>query len=354
MVTMLARDAKRIATEWVLAQATDTPGFHGAFFAGSITTARDDAPFPPWSDIDVKIVLDRKTAPVFPQKVLYRDIVLDVSYATAAELRSPELVLSSYYTAVHFAQPGIILDPTGQLTEVQRTVEREYAARSWVRTRCSHARELFEQSLEWPPSDAPMHEQVFAWLFSLLLSTHVVLVADLRNPTARRCMVESGGVLQRYGHGELHERMLGILGSATMAKDEVEGLLGACANAFDAASSCSRTPFAFDSNLKAFTRPIAINGAREMVVAGFQREAMVWIATIHTWCQTALLLDVPVEDRARLLPLYEEMLDALGVSSPADLAERNRQLRELLPELWRATEEIIAANPSIVDRRRRR
>lgn len=346
---MLARDAKDAARHWVLEEASRLPSFHSAFLYGSAGIVPDDAEFPASSDVDVKIVLENPPVVGDPQKHLFRDVVLDVSYASSEDFRSPEVVLGTYYTAVHFVRPHIVLDPSGELRSIQPTVAREYAKRAWVRKRCVHAREQFEESLTWLSSAAPIHDQVFAWLLGTLVMTHMVLVADLANPTIRKCLVTSRDVLARYGHLPLHEKLLGILGSASMERAQVDALLGSCAEAFDAAKVVRTTPVPYASNISDYARPIAIEGGQEMVTAGFHRETVLWIGQIHTLCQTILYNDASDEVRSRHTPAYEHLLRELGVTSYDDLAERNEQLRQLLPDLWRVTEEIIATNPAIQD-----
>ena len=51
-------EAKQIAQEWVEAEVPNIPNFQGAFLIGSILWKDDDDPFPPASDVDVRIVVD--------------------------------------------------------------------------------------------------------------------------------------------------------------------------------------------------------------------------------------------------------------------------------------------------------
>jgi hypothetical protein len=346
---MIVRDARDAARNWMLEEARDLPGFHGAFFAGSITSASDNVEFPTSSDVDIKVVMDDPSDTGGPQKFVYQDVILDVSYGSSEDFQSPEMVLGNYYTAVHFVTPSIILDPSGNLTAIQSVVAQEYARRVWVRRRCEHARQQFEEALTWLSPDSPVHDQVLAWLFPIFFTPPMVLVPDLRNPTHRRGFATMGQVLARYGHVPLHERMLGIVGSEAMSRAQVERLLAACAEAFDAAQAIRTTPFLLASNLSDFARPIAIGGAEELVADHHHREAVPWTAFIHTLCQTALHNDASDEVRARFTPGYEHLLGELGISSYDDRAERVEQLRQVLPELWGVTEEIIATNPAIRD-----
>jgi hypothetical protein len=56
MITV--QEAKRIAQNWVEAKALTIPNFQGAFTIGSVNWKNEGSPFPPASDVDVRIVLD--------------------------------------------------------------------------------------------------------------------------------------------------------------------------------------------------------------------------------------------------------------------------------------------------------
>ena len=53
---MLVGDAVASARDWV--QRSTIPGFRGAFLAGSAAHRAGGEELPPWSDVDVRLVLD--------------------------------------------------------------------------------------------------------------------------------------------------------------------------------------------------------------------------------------------------------------------------------------------------------
>lgn len=346
---MRMHDARTVARRWVEDEASSHPGFLGAYLAGSITALPDDATLPDASDVDIKVVLDAPDVAADPQKHLYRGVVLDVSWGSIEEIRSPEAVLGSYFAAGHFTHPCIIADATGHLAAIQETVRREYARREWVRARAEHARQTLEGSLALLNPSVALPDQVLAWLFPIVFTPPMVLVADLRNPTHRRGLAALGQILASHGHADLHERVLGIVGSAAMPREQVETLLAACAEAFDIAQAVRATPFPLASNVSGFARPMAIGGAEELIANGCHREALPWIAFIHTLCIKVLRNDAPAEIQARFAPGYRALLGALGVPTSDALAERQDQLRQLVPDLWHVAEEIIDSNPAIRD-----
>ena len=133
--TISVRDARDAARKWAREEAALLPGFVGAYIAGSTTWLADDVQIASSSDVDVKVILDSDDLPDGPQKVPWRSVVLDISYAPLDEVRSAECVLANYYTAGHLARDGIIADPTGHLHAIQPQIEREYPRRRWVHAR---------------------------------------------------------------------------------------------------------------------------------------------------------------------------------------------------------------------------
>jgi len=117
-------------------EATELPGFKGAYIVGSANHRSEDEEHSATSDVDVKVVLDVDALPESPGKFAYRDALLDVSLVPFKDLRSPEDVLGHYHLAAGLCTPSVIADPTGFLTELQRAVAADYAQEHWVERRC--------------------------------------------------------------------------------------------------------------------------------------------------------------------------------------------------------------------------
>lgn len=346
---MLVKDAKDTARQWVQEEGSKAPDFCGAFIAGSTNWMADDAPLPPGSDVDIKVVLDSPTVAEGPQKIPYRDVILDISYAPRDGLRSAEAVLGNYYIAGHFTGASIVADPLGQLCAIQPKVAQEYARRTWVRARCEHAQAWQREYIPSWRETAPIHDHVLALLLATCVAPHALLVANLQNPTIRKSLVASRTVLEPYGRLAMQDKLINILGSASMARAQVEVHLASCLDAFDAASGVASTPYFGSTMIREFARPLVVHGARDLIDRGLQREAMLWIAIIHSWSQKSLDLDAPREVRARYTPAYMHLLAELGVETPSDIERRRAQIRELHQKIWEVTEEILAANPAIRD-----
>src|SRR2546430_2005056 len=97
--TITVAAAKAVARTWVIEEATSTPGFAGAVYHGSTAWLPGDAILSPTSDLDLLVVLGGPAPDEKPGKILRDSVVLDVSYLSFDEIRSPELVLGQCHLA---------------------------------------------------------------------------------------------------------------------------------------------------------------------------------------------------------------------------------------------------------------
>lgn len=346
---MLVKHVKAAVSEWVQEEAGKHATFYGAFLLGSITSLDDDASLPATSDVDVRLLLDDDNPPRGYHKIPYQGLVIEYSYEPSSRYQSPEAILGAYPLAHHFSRPNVIADPSRHLTRLQMVVAANYPKREWVRKRCEHAREMLLGSLEWLDESDPFLRQIFAWLYPAPAAPHMLLVADLQNPTIRRSLVVAKEILERYGHPSLHDELLAYLGSVDMSREQVMGLLANYAEVYEVAKEVIRTPFFESSTISDYSRSIAIDGARTLIESGFHREAVFWITFLHHACQTALNNDAPPEIREQFAPKFDRLLRELGISSFHDLQQRNNALKALVPRIWEVAEAVMEANPAIVD-----
>jgi hypothetical protein len=344
---MIVQQAKEVAREWVREQARKAAGFSGAFFHGSTNWLPEDAALPATSDVDIMVVLAGPDAPDKLGKFLYRGVLLEVSYLPADQLQSAELVLGQYHLAGSFRAPSIISDPSGQLSKLQVAVSRDYAKRAWVYKRCEHARNNVLNRLQALNESDPLHDQVTAWLFATGVTTHVLLVAGLKNPTVRRRYMAARELLAQYRLLDFHETLLEMLGCAQMSRARVEQHLAALAEVFDVAKTLVKTPYRFAADLSDIARPVAIDGSRELIERGYHREAIFWMVATYCRCQWVLYHEAPVQMQERFGPGYRQLLGDLGITSLADLEQRGEQVKGFLPRVWEVAQAIMAANPAI-------
>ena len=343
---MLVKHAKDVARDWVVEEASNVPGFVGAFYHGSTNWLPDDATHSATSDVDVMVVLADPNPPSKLGKIVYRSVLLDVTYMGNDQLQSPDLVLGQSHLAGSFRTASVLSDPSGRLTELQAAVAKDFARHQWVYRRCEHARDKILKNLQGLNESAPFHDQVVPWLFATGLTTHVLLVAGLRNPTVRRRYVAARELLAEYGRLDFYGALLEMLGCARMSRARVEPHLAALADVFDAAAAVVKTPF-FASDISAVARPIAIDGSRELIARGDHREAVFWMVATYSRCQKVLDHDGPPGMRDRFDPGYRELLGDLGIASEADLRPRGDRVEADLPRVWEVAQAIMAANPEI-------
>ena len=346
---MIVKDAKDVARRWVIEEGPKTPGFLGAYLYGSATRLQDDAELSASSDVDIAVVLAQRDHREKLGKILYGDVILEISYKSCKDLESPDEVLGNYHLAPSLRAADIISDASCRLAEFQSAVSKDFAKRRWLDARLEHTRRTTLQSLENANKARRFHDQVVGWLFGAAGATHILLVAGLRDPTIRRRYAAARQLLSDYSRLDFHETLLGLQGSAQMTRDRVEYHLDAVTEAFDVAKTVVRTPYRFASDISDVARPISIDGSRELIDGGFHREAVYWIVTTYCRCLTVLHNDASPETRDELSRGFRELLEDLGITSFADLQRRTEQVKRYLPRIEEVAEAIIAANPEIED-----
>lgn len=346
---MLVREAKALAREWALEEASKISGFFGAYMIGSVLWKADDSELPPESNIDIKVVVEGDERPQTYTKSVYKGVLIEVSYALSKDYQSPETILSSYPFAKHFTAKNILADPSGKLTEVQAAVETDYTKRKWAQKRCEDALEWLHISLAWFNPDDALYWRFENWAYPFGVATHVLVMPDLRYPTVRQMFIASGEVLRKYGYGDFHEEMLTLFGSKNLSQEQVEELLVTCAETLDIAKTYAKTPFFGWTNISDQGRPTVVEGTQAMIDRGFHREAVLWIAWNHNWARRVIVYDAPADVLARAEPGFWRLLNALGIFSEDDLQAKHTALKAFAPRLWELTEEILAANPEVTD-----
>ncbi len=344
---MRVGSARIAAITWVKEMASQKSWFRGAYFSGSTVGLSDEAELPSASDIDVVIITSQSVVPLKLGKFTYHGTLIEVTYLSWEEISSFEEVLTSYHLAGSFRIDTIISDPTGHLSKLQSQIGSRFSKQKWVRQRCENALLKIENGLKSIDPSQPWHDQVTSWLFPTAVTTHVILVAALRNPTVRLRYLAAREVLLDYDSMPLYEELLELLGCAHLSRRRVEYHLKELAHTFDATMTVAKTPFFFSSDITAPARPIAIDGSLNLIKAGFHREAVFWIVATFARCHKILAADASVELQNEYLPAFHAVVSDLGIFSYVDLINRAENVLQFLPKLRLATEEIICTNPKI-------
>ena len=345
--------ARAAARQWVAHEAAAMEGFQGAFLTGSAIWLPGTATFPPTSDVDMILVHGGTTGsapelPTAPGKFRFRDVVLEASWIPARELHSPDLVLGNYHLAGSFRSADHILaDPSGTLGELVPVVSRDYAKRLWVARRVDHARDKITRGLESWDTTAPLHQQMLSWVFPTGVTTHLLLLAGLRNATVRRRYVAVRDLLAEYDRLDFYDELLDLLGCARLGSAAVGDHLEALVRIFDAVTGRATSRFPFAADLTEVGRPVAIDGGRDLIARGDHREAVFWIVVTYSRCLAVLQTDLPQLDRKSFDDGYRTLLADLGIGSARDLQARRDRLRASLPRVRDVADEIMSANPDI-------
>ncbi|HBI73307.1 MAG TPA: hypothetical protein DDY59_08970 [Lachnospiraceae bacterium] len=340
--------SKNIAKEWVIQRGNKVEGFLGAYFAGSIAEMQEEDELPRFSDIDIMVVVLADEAPLKLGKFVYNGVMLEVTFLSWNQISSVENVLVSHHLANSLRSDTIITDPTGCIHKIQSEVSQHFAEKKWVRRRCEHVRNSIENSLKRYNTSVPYHELVTTWLFPTGITTHVLLLAALRNPTVRRRYVAVREVLLEYGHADFYEKLLALLGCAHLTSQRVEEHLDELAKTFDAAVIVAKTPFFFSTDITTIARPIVIEGSRELIQSGYHREAIFWMVATFSRCHKILEADAPLELQQVYAPSFRNLMLDLGFDSTEDFTRRVEEVIRFLPSLWEVTEDILSKNPAIV------
>ncbi|QAY65781.1 hypothetical protein [Paenibacillus protaetiae] len=340
---MKVKQVREAAADWVRSRGSGLEQYCGAYISGSTVGLPDDADMPIGSDIDVMVVLNRDNLPMKPGKLLHQGVLVEISFLALQQLSSPEAVLSSYHLAGGLRTDTIIDDPTGYLRKLQSEVSRHFAQKKWVRARCEHVLQSIQNGLSSIPPAGPWHAPITSWLFPTGITTHVILVAALRNPTVRLRYLAASRVLAADNRMALYEKLLRLLGCETISAQRVEQHLQQLERTFDTAAAAARTLLPFSSDITAAAKPIIIDGSRVLIKQGNHREAVFWMMATFARCHHIFTVDQP-----ELLPVYEpsfrEMAADLGIYSFEDMAKRARQTLNFLPELRQAAEQMIQAS----------
>lgn len=339
--------AKNIAAKWVNEVGSKGEGFLGAYISGSTAEMADDAELQETSDVDIIVVTDKPTT-LKLGKFQYEGILLEVTHIPQAEFASVEEVLISHHLANSLKKNTILGDPTGYLTGLQSQVAKQFAERVWVMRRCRNVLDKIESILKGIDTAAPYYDLVTQWLFPTGITTHVLLLAALRNPTVRRRYQAVKEVLVQYGYDAFYQKLLELLGCMELTPQSAEIHLKNLEKTYDAAVKAARTPFSFREDITVKSKIIAIDGSYRLIEEGYHREAVFWMAATYARCHKILAADAPAGIQKELLPDFKNFMLELGISSDKDIISRSERVIQFLPELWNITEEIINKNPGVL------
>ena len=323
-------ECRELARLFMFEEVARLPGFCAAYTAGSTNWMPDDAVLPAGSDIDIMVTTADGNSAGTRRKFVRDGALFEVSYLPHDLFASPEQVLRDYHLAPSLRTAKIVFDPEGRLDRARDMLRREYDAPRSIRARTEAAREKVLKTLGTP------NDPIMSCLFGAGITTHMLLVAGLRNPTVRGRYLAVRELLTDHGFGEFHETLLELLGSRRISAHRAALHAGALGEVFDAACDCMPRPVAFAADIQECARPAAIDASFEMIARGDHREAMFWIAVTWARCITVLATN-------RFQDGFRAVLSDLGLDSDAAIQQRRIEIEKTLPRIGEIAEQIIGS-----------
>jgi hypothetical protein len=346
---MDAGQVKRIMKEWVDTSGCKTPGFLGAHLMGALVYMPDEAPFPPYRDTDLCLVVTQGTQEE-PLELVYQGLILEVGLYNTEKYSSPETVLGDAGLAPNLAVPSTLSDPTGWLASLQTSVEAEYARRKWVQARCDQEKKAVDESFTWLPHITVPHQALCALAGSFGVGlAGLVAAACLKPPTHRRAFVLMRELLEPEGFGPLQEELLEIFGFAHLAPAQVKRWAADLAETFDRAVQVVRTPGGLNFKLQPHIRPYLVDASLEMIASGDHREAAGWAAVFLCTANDAIQADGLPEEKAYFRAKVDRLLAEVGWEDMRTYPARLQHARELADRVNAAADTLVACNPKIFD-----
>lgn len=308
--------ARAIGRRWVRDNKKQVPGYCGAIFTGSSIWYPGTRELPLGSDLDICLYQINPIEHPDHRKVMLDGIVLEPSWHDFEEIRDPWRVLGTAYIAPQFSRRMLIDDPYGLIAPVYKTVMAHYREPRWLRERLAavYRKAKWNYRTVIGAQNATVFGMILRFIGGIHNTAVLLAVAELGNPTLRRCLAVSQIALRKCGALDLQEELLGILGSQSMSAQFVRRHLDSMYPLFDRALALHKSPYWGDRELFPENKARLFGGALEMIEDGHHREAVFYLFFIHHCCQCAILTDGTKRDRARYFSLFEELAQVAGLT----------------------------------------
>ena len=322
---------------------SEMPGLVAAHLVGGITTMPDDAPFPRTKDVDVHLIF-AEGSPALQQmgpipnmlEVLYDGLIIEAGFKPVSDYETPEQVLGNPEIAHHLTLDSVLYDQEGRLAALQAVVRAAYSEHRWVEARLAHERAGFERSLGFQGL-ARQYYGISGELsilgYGTTFMSAVLDVAMLEAPrVGSKFAMRLAGRLEALGRGDLHERLLTLMGVHDIDRPSVERLLVAGAELFDATLAVRTLPHHFQHKLHPHMRAYFIDSCAEMIDARYHREAMLWMIPYFCAAFDVLRAEGTPAQQAAALVQQTAFEERLGITIQAEMDRRFAQSAALYEE----------------------
>lgn len=353
-------EVKRLAQSWVEGNAPAWCGLRAAHFVGGITGLPESARFPTYKDVDMHLIFDEHSP--LPDsrshfmnilEVPFRGLIIEAGVKRVGEYASAEAVLANPEIAYHLATDSVIYDPHNLLASLHEQVKREYPRRKWVLARVEHERRGLSAALDrLPMARATMGPGGALGLlgYGMTFIAALFSVVTLQSPTTgSRMFLRLRDVVTAYGHPELYEEALAILGARTLDKASVLARLQEGEAAFDLAVTVHRSPHPFEHKLLAHQRPYFVESCRSLIADGYHREALRLVTAFYFSACQVIVRDGPQEVKPVYAARLAQMLREMGMATDAQCDQAVMRARRWHDACFALARQIADVHPGIVD-----
>jgi hypothetical protein len=303
--------------------------------------------------VDVRIVVDIDPSTLTSMTELgqkhyvFKEITIDSGFNSILKTNTPEQILANYYYASSFSVPNILTDPSGQLFKIQQAVSKQFPKVKWVIKRINGMKELAVSSLNSLKSSDLM-DCGEPLCYAVVSIAQIPALADLRDPTTKKCLVVFQELMKTHDKQELHESMLEFLGCRSIDREEVVRYYQDLSSIYRRAVEINKTPGIYMDKISKAARAAELAGLWEMVKRGFHHETMFMIIALRVMCQGIFLQDSVEDELVKHEQDYQKFLAELGLRSSDDLHQRAKAGSHLLDEVMQVVEQMITKNPKII------
>jgi len=358
---MNAGQIKQVVKEWVESNRESWTGLRAAHPVGSIAGASDDDPYPPYKDVDLHLIFGEGSPQLVPTgpfahliETEYKGVLIEAGLKSVKEYGSAEAVLSNPEIAHHLLTDCILYDPDRLLGALSETVRLEYPRRKWVLARCAYEKigleQVFGYLLGMARATFGATREMQIVRYGITFACSHLCVATLQAPTTgSRASLRTRNILSQYGHADLYDEFLDVMGVSSISNERAEELLEEGAEAFDLAVQVKRTPHPFGHKIYKHLRPYFVGSCRSLMDEGYHREASIWVTPFYLASMDIIMTDGTADQAAQLAPRLDRYLNELVIGAPEETSAKIERAKQVYGRIGVIADKIVATNPNITD-----
>ena len=280
-------------------------------------------------------------------KLHHDGYLLEATWLHRSSLEPLEHVIGAYHLAHALYSGHVLHDPSGWLTG--HMAHDAHSIRSSVlgRASCRKRPGASGGGFDGMRESGSLAESAQSWVFPTGVMTHILLVSGLLNPTVRRRYETVRDLLALHDRLDLHEHLLAALGSRDWQPATARRHLATVTGLYDTAAKVEAPAYPYSSDVSPLTRPISIDGSREMIERGLHREAAFWLVVTGSRALQKLASAGELAEVMRFEPGYAALLDDLDAATWRDRVAHRTAALKLLPRVDATASAIIGATSEI-------